>query len=722
MVNQENIESIKWDKWITYETLFLKRKILIEKKDFKVYETFGSKIKNKNSIKVNIIFDDIITNLIKAGWNEKDNILFYRHNFFSFDSLFLLRLFINKKINLHKKLPIFILEDENILADVKSKIPNKFYKITLSNGKTKFIIKCSYKITNISLKKLTKDFYTGKRKRKIDFPHSLIPYLIIINKINKKIKKKEILKLHKHFNFIYKYKKKNFGSDITIFDNIEPKGYIFWKKNFNLLYKIKKTIHYELIKYAKNDALILTNSFINFINIAFITINIKIKKIKFNVFNPFYITTASRLRLSIYLNKFKKKNIFSIIKKNEIYNLLSKTYYGGICQDYSSGIDLDLKDVVYEHDFKNAYINRIKYKIPISIPIIITLKKDLCIKKSNEIIEWCKKNNYIFYSKCKIIRYRENVRSIPYKIIQKSISKIIFPIGKWEGFYNSNEVLEYLGDNKYNNFYIIKDTIILFKMGYPLSPFTLYNEFKKTISTELNFPSFKNFFKLVGNSLYGKLGSSPDDIIFSLNSMNTIGSYYIKSITLKETYFDDNLIIIGSRVKYNNNKDFIMKNISSLITCYTRIGIIDVNLLLIYCFNTTIIYNDTDRVYFRTQNITFLNGKSWNQDINKNTFSEKKHIVVFGPKTYVYSDKNNNIFLKAKGINSKEIFTIEIFKKSISRNIPLISYDNIKFITVGTIKKIDFATKILIPHSDILKRNFKNKNKRIRTHILIKSD
>lgn len=122
----------------------------------------------------------------------------YCHNFYSFDSLFVISLLTSIHITLSPSLPPFKLDPANILANVKTSCPNSFYKVVLRNPQITYVFKCRYKLRNISLDTLTNNFFPSdipSAKKNTDFPHALMPFFLASGLLHRLIPRPKLLSI-----------------------------------------------------------------------------------------------------------------------------------------------------------------------------------------------------------------------------------------------------------------------------------------------------------------------------------------------------------------------------------------------------------------------------------------------------------------------------------------------------------------------------------------------
>lgn len=698
---------IRFDENISlnWKILKLNTKVDINHKDFFTHDSTGKDIIEKNKNKVKNIIIMIINDLLINGWNKNSNVYFYSHNFFRFDSTFCLNLFIEiKDIELHPRLSPFSFNPSIIVVDYTEKsIPTKYYKVSIITKKENkpiyFIFKCSYKLTNISLESLVKRYLKKELNIKKDkeFPHALFSYLIMMNIHNKKINTRNINYIS---NSLKKYRK-------TSIDLEEPLGFEVWKNELLYLEKIFGTPVDELKIYVERDVLILTYSFIEFLKISYsefpILLNTDNKILKLNILS---MITAPRLSLWLFLSKYKSDNFYTVNPDTIRYEVSNKSFYGGITVKYSSGYDIYKHNLIYSFDFSSAYVNAIIEPLPCGIPKIQKNKYDITFEESVLFYYKIKKSNKCFFCYLEVDIIKNNVNyGLPYK--EKNIGKTIFPSGIWEAYYNSKDLESLLIEN--NKFKILSKNILIFNLEKHIFFFGNDIYIIKSFYKKIKYFGKTSFYKLIGNSLYGKLGSNEKLFKYTFHYDQYNKKYFI---LIKNTdnfkkdpkipffhYFDSFLLKKGIefvKTEDKSNIQFINKPNARYITSITRWALSTGNTLLKKKYIATILYNDTDSIFFfiKKQKMD-ANDLAWKQSLFGKNLEQLNQVLFLGPKTYALIHDNKWIF-KLKGVNNIKTVRIKKLKILINDNYKFLEIkDNLVFISDSGLKKIIFLPKAL---------------------------
>jgi hypothetical protein len=225
---------------------------------------------------------------------------------------------------------------------------------------------------------------------------------------------------------------------------------------------------------------------------------------------------------------------------------------------------------------------------------------------------------------------------LPYRM-QKS-KKLIFPLGKFSGWYYSPEIelakqegykiKVYKGYSFNKVDYLFKDYV------------DYYYKIKKNSSG-----AKKAVAKLMLNSLYGKFGQHDflTSYSFDYDKKDEVewGKAYSPLFNMKEK-------------KYLANQDFVHPEISGMITSYARVTLYN----LFKRADFDVYYCDTDSI-FTSKLLKTSNALG---DIKEE--AQVKEFVALAPKVYAYTDMNDGYYSHIKGMRKGE-FGYDVFKKAL---------------------------------------------------------
>ena len=248
-----------------------------------------------------------------------------------------------------------------------------------------------------------------------------------------------------------------------------------------------------------------------------------------------------------------------------------------------------------------------------------------------------KQNNYEYTTKykegitgiyeCEVNCEYMHIPLLPYK---DSKNKLLFPYGKFKGFYTNREI-----EKAYNLGYDIK--II---SGY------VFNEceyiFKEYVEHYYNIKknsegSKKEIAKLLLNSLYGKFGQKRKMLSYSINNNTNVKTDNFMSISA-------NMNITKSE-KYNHYSKYLHSEISALITADARLELYK---LIERAGIDNVYYYDTDSIITSYP----LNCSAELGQIKK--VAELDEFICIGAKLYAYKTKND-VHITAKGFNVADL-------------------------------------------------------------------
>jgi hypothetical protein len=332
--------------------------------------------------------------------------------------------------------------------------------------------------------------------------------------------------------------------------------------------------------------------------------------------------TIAQLSLTIFRKKFLKEKIPIYINKEE---KIRQSYYGGRTEIFKRfGKNLKYYDVnsLYPYVMFNC-------DVPVGLPVKTNNFKltDFGVAYAN--IEAPKDIKYPL---------------LPHKIkVDNNSSKLVFPVGKWSGWYCSPE----LQKAKKLGYKIDIKTGYLFKRKKLFRGFVkcFYEIKKKAEKDSVDYI----LSKLSLNSLYGKFGQKrTKQKIF-------ISPKKVANLTPMDIYGELNIF----EKSVSSRSNFILPAISSFITCYSR--------LVLYKYieeadkkGLNVYYCDTDSVMVDGE----LDTSPELGDLKLE--EEIKEGIFLLPKMYALKLKNNYYF-RCKGF-PKGIFNYKNYEKALYDN------------------------------------------------------
>lgn len=477
---------------------------------------------------------------------------------------------------------------------------DKFIEIKFKFSNYYLYFRDSYLLLPASLAKLAIDFKVETK--------GIYPYLFVNNP---KIPLNYVGEVPNYSNFV----------------NLSIEEYNNYSKNYNKDWNLKL----ETINYCNQDVISLFQVINKFSNIIF-------EEVRIDVLN--YPTLPS-LALAIYRCCFLKDFDIPILTGN-IYNDIKNSYTGG-----SVDVFIPFGENIHSYDINSLYPYIMKnFLMPVGDPIYF----------EGDILKYNKNPFGFFYAK---IEAPEDLK-IP--LLQKKIkfnnqTKTISPVGSWEGYYFSEELLK----AKELNY-----KIEILK-GYTFEKKYIFNDYVDFFYTmKLNSPKSSPHYtiaKLFLNSLYGKFGMNPVKEEHLVISSSNSEIYYNKLDVTNVINFNNNTELIS----YLENKDVIYKDdnlknlntsvgIASAITAYARI--------YMYQFknfkNTNVYYTDTDSIAIDKKLPEIFVGNELGK-FKLEYIAEKS--IFLAPKVYCCKTKNEEV-LKIKGfkLNKENNLKFEDFQ------------------------------------------------------------
>jgi hypothetical protein len=504
----------------------------------------------------------------------------YLHNFSKFDVIFLLNILVeisNNNINL-------ILNDKNFIS-LNLKYKQNYY--------LKF--RDSYLLLPSSLKNLCLSF--GLEEKKI-FPYKFV---------NDKTISLDYVGDVPGFN---------------LFDNISLSVYNNYCKEFNKNWSLEK----ESIKYCERDVIIL-HKLINKFNLLIFRLT-SINAIKY--------PTLPALSFAVYRSNFLNK--FDNIPKlnGEIYNFISKGYYGGAVDVYKPKL---IKGKIFRYDVNSLYPYVMsKFDMPVGNPKYF----------EGDIFKFTDNPFGFFEVEVEAPKFL-NHPILLYKTDKTYNYRSIAPLGKWKGVYFSEEIKNCI---KYG----YKFTVI---RGYTFDRKNIFKEYVEMFynlkqQSDKNDPMY-TISKLFLNSLYGKFGMNPDKPLHKIVDSNELEDLTSNLDIISFLQLKNNKMFITYKNSNENEEDNynslnINVSIAAAVTAYGRIHMSQFknsNKFELY-------YSDTDSMDISEPLDNSMVGNCLGKMKLEYVF---KDAVYLAPKVYgCVNIENNEEIIKIKGAKKKISF------------------------------------------------------------------
>lgn len=606
--------------------------------------------------------DDMILECINTLFISKNNNLkLYAHNMSEFDGIIILKSLIKTNYKHNYKIKIHSDNEGNMLSiDIFKKLKNK--------KRIKISIFDSLKLLPVSLDNLSKIFNTK-------FEKGLFPYKFVSEKT---------------LNFIGEV------PSFKYFDNITYDKYL----NFIDLYKYDKwDIKKETFNYLKKDLVCLFDVIVCFNKIIFDMFKINITRVR----------TISGLSFLIFSSSYYDDDKATIyLSKGKLEKFIRRSYVGGIVD-----VNINYTDfLTYKYDVNSHYPNAMKNPMPGGRPRISSEKN----------IE-------------RIFGYVEAIVEAPSEIDLKTA---ILPI-KFEGetrlFRNTVKGVWFSEELKMavNYGYKIKKIINCIQFDKVYNTFDKYVDdiYKLKCEADENKNFVKRFiFKLLLNSLYGILGlkqrsfklsliedkyikkllhTENSDILFKCNNYNLVRSSGPLDPEIIKI-MDDEKLYSSVNNKFNAPNPWGSSSssvqYSSAITAYARMYLNQFK-------------NMPDNLYLGGDTDSVILSKPLNPIfVGKNLGKFKLEYIIkegfyLSKKFYLINTVNNEIIIKAKGINNKNnklnySSFIELYKGN-SVDIEQVQFTkNLKTLDIN----INYITKQILGIKDPI-LNYKMMNRKL---------
>lgn len=379
-----------------------------------------------------------------------------------------------------------------------------------------------------------------------------------------------------------------------------------WKPNCpcNEFSGIKKTYHNlnirEYLKlYCENDVTLLKTILNKFI-LSLSLLGIKIGKKNF---------TLSNIMLNYYKTNW---NYISTKVEKKITTVLKHSYFGGRCEIFGNQYD---NDKILYYDFKKMYRSCMLEKLPCGNFYI----EDYTFNDTKDL-------DFGFYNI--EIEYYKNIPILPIKT-----DKLYFKTGVIRGWYWFEEIKEALSTGLVKNFKTFQRCYSDYYYN-GLEDF-VFNIDKLFIENYIS----ENIYKLMLNSLYGRLGVNGD----------IIKGFLVKSPDNYKEYRQ-----IGSNIIINKQLKTLLNNnvaVAAAITSKARIKLYRA-MMEIENLGGKLLYCDTDSIFASFDNKTNMKNLNFKNIIYKD--NEIIDTVFIKPKTYAIKFKDHYV-IKIKGMSYKEL-------------------------------------------------------------------
>lgn len=502
-------------------------------------------------------------------------------------------------------------------------------------------------------------------------------YDIKINRDSDKIYKITIKKDKLQIHFMCSYNL--FGMSLSKVGGIYAKGLEKLSLDHNNINK--DNIQWlKSIRYCIRDVEILSNC-MNRIVVQYQDMISRLNKEENIELNLEEFCTAGGLSLRTFLRFFNKKNnLYSISHKSPIYSYIKQSYFGGRCEVFK------LKNTlgnIEHYDFPAMYSHVMLGSLPVGLGEWMDRFKVSEINISKDKIKELKK---VFIKKVGFIRCEifvpKHINIPPLPIRDEEDKKLYFKTGYISGVYYSEELLMALDIEGVELIKIYN--ILLYDKGYPLREYSSYNLKRYTKDNLL--------YKLLNNSLYGKLGSNMVDSDWEIIS---IKESYFKTI-LEYLPLDNKYALIRKRSFYKESSRYNVAIASAIASKGRVILYKSIQKILQNNPNTELMYCDTDSMFFDTSKSIVCNNMFKIEGKRNKYFSFKaqniyKEGIFRGCKMYKVIDQNNKTTLRIKGVKASNV-DIEQFnnisnKLLIRNNIQWVKQDKTK-IRIENINKV----------------------------------
>ena len=432
---------------------------------------------------------DIILKYFDTKIEERrvSTLYLFAHNFRGFDGYFLIPALLRDKVQKLISMPNVIYRD------------GKWYKVSftfLERGR-KVVIFCRYLLLRRSLNNLSERFL-GLNVGKELFPSSA--------KITWSILESNYISLEDR--------------------KISPDEYkLFMEK----LYKEQKTILDLALSYCQHDSFLLAKILQVFINLLITDSEFK----NINI-SPDFLITAPILAQKHFFKKYYIPSEYPISilpPSGSLRKLIRKSFCGGRTEVFNLFFNLDQKEnkFLYHYDIPGIYRKAMSMHLPYGSPVYVS-HPNFKISDFKSFLEKLHSIGMCGFFHVMIespSRDEMWLPILPYKRRNIVGNKLVFPCGNWRYYYYSKELLKAL---EFGYVVVAVYDGVIYKSGPILKEFASRLTTKKAIAKTSKNKPLESLWKLLINSLYGKIAQ--------------------KEIFTKTELFKNNVALVNLQLKH----------------------------------------------------------------------------------------------------------------------------------------------------------------------------
>lgn len=361
-----------------------------------------------------------------------------------------------------------------------------------------------------------------------------------------------------------------------------------------------------------------------------------ISKVSLIIYNKYSINlfkhvTISGLALAIYRSNYLSSGFKLPNTRGRIEQCIRDAYYGGRTEVF-----IPIGYNLLSYDYNSLYPSAMLKPMPVGVPIF-SLCKDL---------------NQIFgFVKATITTSGNNIPVLPCRVIRQGSSKLIFPNGRWTGWYFSEE-LKLARDQGYK---IEVHESYMFDKGYDyFKDYVRDMAFVKDNSRG----AMREIHKLLLNTLYGRLGMNEyPDCVKIVSSEEALKIHLTNKVK-------DNFSVDKNKeyIRYNKKPDpvlceqsgidFAEFNIKddnqSTLNTSTAIAaaIASWSRIIMYKHIQEAFYTDTDSIFLSKE---LKSNVGTEIGLFKQEYGLITHAIFAGAKMYYLEKEDGTIISKSKG-------------------------------------------------------------------------
>ena len=411
----------------------------------------------------------------------------------------------------------------------------------------------------------------------------------------------------------------------------------------------------ETIEYLNKDIISLYQIVIKQVNIIF-------KNYRVNLLN---VNTISGLSVKIYRSNFLLDGYKIPILKGDIEKNIRSAFYGGRTE-----VIKPIVNDVFCYDCNGLYPTAMLKPLPVGKPIY-SLNKDLF--------------KIFGFIRATVIVPPMDIPVLPCRININGELKLVFPIGTWTAWFFSEELK--LGA-QYGCSIQIHESYI-FERGY------CFNDYVNTMASikENSEGAMREIHKLLGNSLFGRMGMNISEDIIKIVSSQEAENIYLTNNVIDNFKLNDNKEYIRYHKKPNidlceqsgkNYEDLLLSvDDDNLVNSSIPIAAATASWarIIMYPYLKHSAYTDTDSVFLPEPLDDPLVGKGLGKF--KDEYGLIKHAIFPSPKLYYLELASGKIISKKKGFSGSitkldyiELYNgnaISVIDKRWNRNLQLSS-------------------------------------------------